>query len=134
MAAKSEYLENNSIKHNLGIAAFTMPAVIRIALFTAITDGELASPGVTEVSGGGYVRQAVAWTAAASVANGTVSNTAEIAFPVATAAWGTVVGFGIYDAAAAGNLLYYGTLTASKTIAVDDQLKFAVGALTISEA
>lgn len=129
MSAKSNYLENALINAVLRATAFTSPATVYVALFTAVTDGEAGT--VTEVSGGAYARQSVAF---AAPSNGSTSNSAEIIFPVATAAWGTITHFGIYDAATLGNLLYYGALTSSKAIATDDQFRFAASALTVSEA
>lgn len=48
-------------------------------------------------------------------------------------AWGTVVAFAILDAATAGNFLYWGDLTASKSIDAGDTAKFAVGELDVTE-
>ena len=41
---------------------------------------------------------------------------------------------GLHDASSGGNLLYYGALTASKTIADGDTLTFAAGSIVITEA
>lgn len=102
------------------------------ALFTADpTDtGDVAN----EVSGGGYARQAI--TFGTSAASRSISNTAEVAFAVATADYGTVTHLGICQAgtAAVSDMDWHGPLTTSKLIETNDQLKFAVGAITVSFA
>jgi hypothetical protein len=121
----TNYLENKILEHSLGKNAYTMPAC-HVALFTvAPTD----AGGGTEVSGGSYVRQAATWGTAA---NGSISNSADINFPVATAAWGTIVAVAIYDSASTGNMLWWGTLSVNKDIAINDQFKIASGNLTIT--
>ena len=45
--------------------------------------------------------------------------------------WGTIVAFALFDQL--GNMLWYGNLTASKTINTGDQLTFAAGGLTVTE-
>ena len=123
--------------------AFTPPSTgVYVALFTAApTD----AGGGTEVAGNGYARvsvanslaawagtQAAASTTASSGTNGTTSNNATISFPTPTpAGWGTVVAFGVFDAATLGNLLFYAPLTVSKTINAGDAVTFAAGALSL---
>ncbi len=122
----SDYLENALLNSTLRGQAFTAPTAIYAALFTS--DPTDAGTG-TEVSGGAYTRQAITFGAPS---NGTCSNSADVLFPVATAAWGTITHFAIYDAATGGNLLYSGAFTTAKTIAMDDQLKLAAGNITIT--
>ncbi len=140
MAALSDYLENKLIDHLLRATAYSAPATTYIALLTAAPSD---AGGGTEVSGGSYARASVAsgtsaWTAtqggtsgASSGTGGTTSNAATINFATPTASWGTVTHFGVYDASTTGNLLFYGTLTASKTINGGDSVSFAAGALTL---
>jgi hypothetical protein len=132
MGSKSNYLENKILDHVLGGVTYTPPATLYVALFTA-APGETG--GGTEVSGGGYARVAVAndttnWPAAS---NGQKSNGTVITFPAATANWGTVVAWGIFDAATGGNLLYYGDVSPNRTVNNGDTAQFAVGALTFTE-
>ena len=126
MAGKSDYFENavlNTLR-NVSLAV----ANVYVALFTTLP-GEDATGGV-EVSGGGYAREAVTFNAPAA---GSMTSAADVVFPQATAGWGTVVGFGLYDAASGGNLLYFNNLTTSKQIDSGDQLKFPAGAINILE-
>ena len=112
---KSNYLEPRILDLALNKVVFTGPATY-IALFTvAPTD----AGGGTEVSGGAYARELVnenagvtpKWNlAVASGARFVVDNLNAITFTQATANWGTVVAFGIFDALTVGNLLYWSLL------------------------
>lgn len=133
MAALTNYLENKLIDHILQNTAFTSPATLYVALFTAVTDGEAGT--VTEVATGSYARVAVTasvsnWSDATGN-NGTTANVNTVTFPTATVDWGTVTHFGIYDAPTAGNLLIYAALTASRNITTGSTPSFAASALTI---
>lgn len=144
MAGKSDYLENKLIDWLLRGQAFTPPATVYIGLLTA---SPADAGGGTEVTGGSYARVAVAsslanWagtqgagtTVASSGSSGQTSNNAAITFPAPTANWGVATHFGIYDAAAAGNLLYWAALNTSKTINNGDAApSFANSALTLTE-
>jgi hypothetical protein len=126
--AKSSYLDNALLNAVLVNTTYTSPATVYVALYTA-TPGP--GGGGTEVSGGSYARTACTFSAASG---GSLSNSANCTFPQATASWGTIAYFGIFDNATAGNLLYYGSLTASKTINSGDQLQFAAGGITVTES
>lgn len=128
MAGKSDFLENEILDHNLGVGAYAAPVPF-VGLFTAPpTD----AGGGTEVTGGSYARVAITGDFSAAVA-GSSANTSEITFAQATASWGTVTDFGIFDAITAGNLLYWNALTTSKSVAINDTAKFAIGALVVTE-
>lgn len=130
--SKSDYLEGKVLDHLLGRTTYTAPATVYVALYTtAPTD----AGGGTEVSGGGYARKAVTndatnWPAASS---STKSNGTAITFDEATANWGTVVAWGLFDASSGGNLLYWGTLTQNQAVNSGSTASFAIGALTILE-
>lgn len=127
--AKSDFLETNILNHVLRNVAYASPAVVYLALFTVAED-DTGSTG-TEVSGGSYARQLIVFGAPSG---NQVANSVDILFPVASADWGTVVHFGIYDAASAGNLLYHAPLTASRTILTGDQLRFPASQLVVGES
>ncbi len=146
MAALSDYAEQRVLNYlfNNDSDTFTAPATW-IALYTATpTD----TGGGTEVSGGAYARQrvyastdtgqTVKWTAAADTSTPAgakhVNNAATVTFPQATAAWGDCKAVGIFDASSAGNLLWHGTLTATKTVGSGDTFKFTTGNLKASLA
>ncbi len=96
-------LDQSTGKTSIGAAAATY-----VGLFTAV--GTDAGSGFTEVSGGSYTRVTTAgsdWNAASGSAPCSVSNSATLTFPTATASWGTVIAFGIFDAVTTGNLLWW---------------------------
>lgn len=128
MSAKSDYLELKVLDHFLGTSATTAPTNVYLSLHTA--DPTDAGTG-TEVSGNGYARQAITFAAASS---GSAASSSPEEFTASGGAFGTVTHFGIWDASTSGNLLYHGALTASKTIADGDTLRFASGNITITEA
>jgi hypothetical protein len=102
----TDYLETQLLQHTLRIAPMPEPAAIYMVLcLTAPTD---STPG-QEVSGGGYVRMAATF-ALVSGRTDAVANTATVEWPPAGTAWGTVGWAEIWDAATAGNRLYWGPL------------------------
>ena len=128
MAAMSNYLETALVNAVFRNTSYTSPTTVYVGLFTS--DPTDAGSG-TEVSGGSYVRKAMAF---ASPTNGATSNSSAVEFDQATASWGTVTHFGLFDASSSGNLLLHGALTASKTIDSGDVFKFATSALTATFA
>lgn len=121
----SNYLENKVLLHVFGATAYTAPATLYVALFTS-DPGETGSG--TEVSGGSYARQTIAFT----VTGNQASNTGAAEFPTATASWGTITHAAVFDAVSGGNMLAYGALTTSKTIASGDVLRIPAGDFDIN--
>ena len=128
MAAFSNYLENALINGTLRATSYTAPATVYVALFT--DDPTDAGTG-TEVTGNGYARQSATF---AAPSNGAASTNADVQFPQATGAQGTVTHFAIFDALTTGNMLFHGALTTSKTIDTGDVFKIASGSLTVTLA
>lgn len=127
MSAKTNYLEDALVNHVLRNTAMTSPTTVYCALFT---DPPGEAGGGTEVAGGSYARQSVAFS---SPSNGVTSNSATITFPTATGDWGEVDSFAIFDDPTAGNMLYYGTLSVAKTVLTGDVFEFLSGQLSITE-
>ena len=128
MSAMSNYLENEILDHILATGAYTMPSAIYIGLSTG-SFGDDASG--TELNGNGYTRKVMAFDAAVA---GTADNSGAVEFSAATASWGTVSHFGLFDASSGGNLLIHGAFTAAKLIDTGDILKIAAGDLDITAA
>lgn len=142
MGMFTDYFENKLVDQVFRGQAYTFPATLHVGLLTAAPSDAAAG---TEVSGGSYARVGVAgslanWagtqaagsTTASSGTGGTTSNNNAITFPAPTANWGTATHWAIYDAASGGNMLMYGSLTASKTINNGDAApSFAAGALSL---
>lgn len=145
MAAMSDYLENKLVDHILRAQTFTAPATVYVSLHTSATTD---AGGGTEVTGGSYARVAVTsslanWagtqsagsTTASSGTGGATSNNAAITFPAPSASWGTISHFAIWDASTAGNMLFHGSLTTSKTVNNGDAApSFAIAALSLTFA
>lgn len=120
----SDYLEDKLLDHFLGTTSYTMPSSVYVALYTVAPSD---SGGGTEVTGGSYARQSVAFDAASS---GATQNSANIDFADMPSC--TVVAIGVHDASTGGNLLVHGTLTLNKTLDAGDTLRIATGDLDIS--
>lgn len=111
----------------------TLPTSLWVALLTTPTNKD-DSTGV-EVSGGSYARQEILVDPASwDDSTGARTNAAAIVFPQATANWGTIVGFALYDDETAGNLSYWGLLTRTVIISLGDHREFPIGALIITES
>lgn len=123
----TNYGESALVKHLVGKAAFTMPTTVYVSLHTA--DPTETGSMAAELVGNAYARQAVTW---GIEAGGTIANSAELAWAIATGAWGIITHIGICDAAVAGNMLVFGTLSAAKTVASGDQFKMAASALSVT--
>lgn len=121
----SNTAENLSLDWILGVGTPTRPtAPLQVALVTA--NGTDTAAG-TEVAGGSYARQNLSVGAAVS---GATSNSADLVFAGMPAA--TVVGVEIWDSAGAPVRLWYGALTASRTVAAGDELRLTAGSLSLS--
>ena len=135
MADLSDFFENKIGDHMLRNQAYTPPATVYVALFTASTGLE-ANSGVTgEVTGGSYARQSISLSAFSA---GASSNSADITFPTATADWGVVTHAAIVDHATNTtwgtnvNVLMWDALVASKTVNNGDTFKFLAGELDVT--
>ncbi|MFH1845180.1 MAG: hypothetical protein ABIF77_18495 [bacterium] len=137
MSALSDYLEAKYLDLTYNGVAFTPPAAVYIALYTA--DPTDADTG-TEVSGSGYARAQVNPNGGGApefnlaITDGTgkmVTNAGDIEFPAATAAWGTVTHFGVKDAATGGNLLHHGALDQAQTVNSGGIFRIAAGDLKL---
>lgn len=117
-------IENQLLDALVGTSAYSVTTPIKLALVTA--NGSDSAAG-TEVTGGSYARQTIAFDAASG---GSIDNNAAISFTGMPAC--TVVGIEIYDSAGSAKRLAYGPLTASRTVTAGDTVQFASGAITLS--
>lgn len=111
MGSISNYLENELLDHVLNQNTYSPPSTVYLGLSTAdpLDDGS----GLSEPSGGGYARQAITFGAASSRR---VTQNADVTFPQATADWGTITHWALFDAATGGNMLAHGSLASSKNV------------------
>jgi hypothetical protein len=125
---KSTFLVNGFLNATLRGIAFTSPLGIYVALYT--TSPTISGGGV-EVSGGSYARQAAVFGAPSG---GQCGNMADVTFPIASADWGTIVAYGLFDALTSGNLLYYSVMSSPRTVVTNDQVRFTTGQLVVIES
>jgi len=121
----SNTFETHTLNYLFTATSVTRPTAWYVALFTSNPDEDASG---TEVSGGAYARQSVAFT----VSGNTASNSAAIEFPTATASYGTVTHIGVFDASSAGNLIAYAALSTSKAIDTGDVLRLPSSDLDIT--
>ena len=121
----SNYLETEILDHVFGGAAYTAPSTLYVALYTATPND---AGGGTELSGSGYTRKSAAFTTSGA----TTSNSGAVEYDTATGSWGTITHIGVFDAATSGNLLAYGTLSASKAVDTGDVFRIPAGDLDIT--
>nr|WFD61477.1 MAG: hypothetical protein [uncultured cyanophage] len=94
--AAQKYLDhifggNSKSSHSPYLAAF-------------ITTPSVNGPG-SEPAGGGYNRVALNGTYFSDSTTGTITQLLDITYPRATANWGQIVGFGLFDSSVAGNCI-----------------------------
>lgn len=144
MSAMTNFLENALIDHVLRGTPYTAPGTVYFALFTDATADDGSG---TEVSGGSYARVGLSTvlatgnfsgtsggspTAVSSGTDGTTTNKVAVTFPSPTANWGTVTNVAIFDASSGGNMLFHGTLGASKIVNNgDDAPEFEIDAFSL---
>lgn len=131
MASFTDAVEVDILKLVTGqttsIYTTTPPTNVYVGLTTGSTPTD--STGGTEVATGSYARvQSVGKWGTPSA--GAVANTTAVAFPTATADWGSITGFELWTASTSGTRVAWGLVT--KTIQNGDTASFAIGQLTIT--
>jgi hypothetical protein len=144
MSAASNYLETKLLDHTLryGTAPYVAPTTLYLALFNTngttqqtsdrIEAGTLTDEVLTTGSTA-YARRPVTFAAASG---GSAATNDPVTFDPATASWGTVTHIAVMNGATRGlgDVLFYGTVTVSKTIDAGDTFQVSTGNLTISLA
>lgn len=136
-SGKSTYLANELLDHVLKTGAYTVPTNIYVALLTgtpaAASDG--SDIAAMEANYTGYARVVCnTWDVAAAQAS---ENTGAVTFEKCTAGDDTVTHFALLDGNAGtddDHVLYWGSLSETKIISVNDIPSFAAGDLDITEA
>lgn len=123
MAAFSDYMEDAI---TAWINGTTFPSPAPSATFVQLYNQSPGDGG--SATGALYSRTSVAsggWTRGTGGA-GTLTNTGVITITSSASSAATATHFGVFDASAAGNLIFYGQLTpsAGKVISVGDEVKF----------
>ena len=128
--AFSNYLEDQITGWINGSAFASAPT----STFVQLYNGDPLDTGL-----GGtplYTRIAVAaggWTRGTGGA-GTLTNTAAITITSSAASGATATHVAVFDTITGGNMLFAGALTASRTIATGDEVKFNASALALTIA
>jgi hypothetical protein len=139
MAGKTDYTENNLLAFIFRGVTFPVPPGLFVGLFTTAPSADAGTGGVeVSTAGTAYARQSVArntteWKDPSTAVQGLTENVNAISYPTATAAWGTVVAGGVWDAVTGGNLLYFGNLAASKVVNSGDVFRFNAGDFEVTE-
>jgi len=137
MTAMSNHLENKLIDHLLRGTSYSQPDIY-VGLVGKYDAAQLEAGTLThELSGGSYARVGSIrgdsyWSAGST--NGLTDNESAITFPAATNEWGHVSGIFIADASTTGNVLLYGSLTATKFVENTDQFIISAGDFDITFA
>jgi hypothetical protein len=139
MSAASDYLENELLDHVLDAAAFSSPSNVYLALFTADTGLETNSPSAECKTPGvdGYSRATLSFAAASG---GSSATDAAATVGPASANWGTISHIAVVDHdtnttwGTNVNVLFYGAVTATKTIDSGDTFQISSGNLTVTLA
>lgn len=98
-----------------------------VGLSTSDPNTEVNEPSTNH----GYSRQIISGFIVGQ--DGVAYNSEAISFnPCATADWGVITHFVIYDAETDGNLLMYGPLSSSKNVEIDDVVQIKSGSLKLS--
>lgn len=133
--AASDYVEQrvlDLVLRNGAEFSYAGSGTVYVALFTSATGD--AGTGTEVANSGAYARTAVTFGAIGAATDGIMSNSAEVAFPQATASWGTITHIAVVDSNTygGGNFLFHGALTASKVVDTNDTFKIAIGDLDIT--
>ncbi len=142
MSAASNYLEAKVLDHVLTSTGYTAPTTRYLALFNNTSGNAAANLELgtltdeISTSGTAYARKAVTFAAASGTNPCSSATNATVTFDAATASWGTVTHVAVMDGgtAGAGNVLFWGAVTTSKTIDTGDTFQVTSGNLTISLA
>ena len=126
MGSISDFLENELLDHIFNVI-YNRPTNLFLGLSTA--DPTDTGGGLAEPTDGAYTRVTMSFGAAASRA---VTQSSALTFPQATAAWGDLTHYGVFDAVSAGNMLAHGSLTVGKTVVSGNTPSVATGEVVIS--
>ena len=131
MAGFSDYLEQALLNATLRATAYTSPTKVYISLHTEDPTDD-GSKG--EVSGNGYARQEIAFSAPTSDGTGyKCVNSADVTFGDPTGNWGTITHLSLWDTDAAGNCLYTmaDTNDPHKSYGINDVCVIRAGSISV---
>ncbi len=127
MGSWCDYAENKALDLVLGVAAWSSPTAVYLALST--TDFTDTGGSGTEPVGNGYARTAITFGAPVSRV---ITQNADVEFPQATGSWGTIGYWAIFDASTGGNALAYGSFGTAKAVDSGKTVTVPSGQITIT--
>jgi len=119
----------------VGLSSYGEGQVIAPLTTNAYVSLHTADPldaGGSEVTGGAYARQGPTGFSSAGNNPTVASNSSTVTYTMASASWGTVTHFGVWDASSGGNFRGSGVLATPKTVNSGDTARFLAGTLTIT--
>lgn len=143
--SKSNYLQSKVLGYWLKNETINQPTQVFLGILYNASSLSDANVGTSEISAGDYSATdgggAVTAGNRPEIVFGSVTGNNQIQGPTSDIEYDNtsgsqmiVSGFGVYTAATGGELLYWGDLTASKTIEAGDSIRFeASTSITITE-
>jgi hypothetical protein len=130
----SNYQANRILDRSFGNVTFTVPTTMYLGLSTTTINAD--GTGITEPSAvNGYARVSITndKTQWGNASTGTLANIAAFTFPQSSSSWGTITYVFLSDSVTigAGNLLFYDTLSPSRTVASLTTVLFAITAFQV---
>jgi hypothetical protein len=126
MSELSNFAENLLLDWLMTDGTATRPTAWYVGLYSAAPND---TGGGTEISGNGYARQAVTFSAGSGRAT---ANTNNVDFTPSGGNWAEATHFGIFDASSGGNLLLWSPLDANVTALNGVTYRFAIGDIDVS--
>ncbi len=134
-ASASQYLGNAILNWFRGTTFPAASATLYLALFTTPPVNGVTA-GSVEVTGNNYSRFAfltasAGFAAPSGAAPEIALNNGNMVFATPSGSWGTVTGWGVFDALTAGNMLAYGTFAPISPVN-GDTVEFLTNTLSLS--
>jgi hypothetical protein len=123
----SNDLANKLANATVRNTSYTGPATVYCALYSVTPT---ASTSGTELSGSGYSRQPVTFTAPTA---GTATSNVAVTFGPASADWTAAVAIATVDASTGGNIMWYKSI-ATQVVKSSNSLTIDSGGITITLA
>ena len=121
----SNDLANKLANATVRNVSYTSPATVYVALYST---APTASTAGTELSGSGYTRETVTFSAPTA---GVVASNVAVTFGAATADWLPAVAMATVDASTSGNIMWFKNI-ATQLVKNGDSLTLDSGDITIT--
>lgn len=128
MPGITNYAATQFLRAALIGSSYSFPTSWYLGLFTV---APTASTSGTEVSASDYSRISVTWNTPGGTPLAVTGPVSQVQFSATSNNWGTVVAWGVLDAATSGNLWFFGATTQSRIMNVGNQVTFPINSLTI---